>query len=220
MARVALPDSIHRVSRSLAWLKVEAKGSVASGTAFVAGRSGELLTCAHLVSAAERLEVVFIGAKAPSPCVVLDTDARADVALLKCEARGLEAVSLWRGAPVALGREVAFMGFPHADMFQPPLVMTMRGIVGNRYRFDPGKGAVEFYVIDASASEGMSGGPVFLSDSGDVIGIVGGRFDPGRTRARQRGASPESLRELPAERTNIMFAPVIEYGLALLKRGR
>ena len=139
---------------------------------------------------------------------------------MKAEARDLKPVALWRGESIALGREVAIMGFPHSDIFGDlagsPLGMTMRGIIGNRYRL----GTTDHYVIDISPSEGMSGGPVFLSDTGQVVGFVGGRFDPARTRAKMAGRPREEVRALPAERTSILFAPSIEYLLALLPQRR
>jgi serine protease Do len=211
---VALTDSIPKIARALAFLNVERPAGTGAGTAFVVGSGGVLATSAHLLRDAVRLEVTLVGSAGPSPCTILETDLQADVALLRMEARDLASVSLRRGPPVSLGREVAFMGFPHADIFQPPLVMTMRGIVGNRYKL----GTIEYYVVDAAASEGMSGGPLFLADTGEVIAVVGGRFDPGRTRARLGGAREEALRDRPAERTSIMFAASVEYVLALLAR--
>lgn len=211
---MALTDAIPRVSRALAWLEVErSEGEGGYGTAFVAGAAGEILTSAHTLRDARRVRATIVGSKGPVECVVAATDLESDVALLKADARGLTPVTLWRRDSLPVGREVAFVGFPHADLFQPPLIMTMRGIIGNRYRL----GRVDYYVVDASASEGMSGGPLFLADTGEVIGIIGGRFDPGRARAKLRGLTREAVRELPTDRTNIVFATMIEAALALLK---
>lgn len=218
LSSMPLQDSIQRASKSLAFLDIERGpegGSYATG--FVVGASGEIVTAAHVVADASRIHANMIGLKAPSPCAVVAVDPVADVAIIKAAARDLTPLPLWRGEPIQLGREVAFMGFPHADILRPPLVMTMRGIVANRYKL----GAIDCYVIDANASEGMSGGPVFLAQTGEVIGVIGGRFDPGRTRARLKGSSPGAVRDMPAERANIMFAPVVEYVVALLqKRGK
>jgi S1-C subfamily serine protease len=211
---VALTDSIPKIARALGFLNVERPEGTGAGTAFVVGAEGILATSAHLLRDAVRLEVTLVGSTGPVPCTILETDLQADVALLKMEAPDLAPVALRHGPSVSLGREVAFMGFPHADIFQPPLVMTMRGVVGNRYKL----GTIEYYVVDAAASEGMSGGPLFLADTGEVIGVIGGRFDPGRTRARLGGAREEALRDRPAERTSICFAASIDYVLALLAR--
>lgn len=216
---MSLPDAIQRVSRSVAWIRIERDaGSESLGSGFLAGRRGQLLTCAHILRDARRIEATVLGAHAPSPATVLETDLAADTALLEIESesegRDLPPAPLWRGPPVALGREVAFIGFPHADVFQPPLAMTMRGIIGNRYRL----GTAEYYVVDAVVSEGMSGAPLFLADSGEVVGVVGARFDPARTRAKLAGVPDDQARAAPAERTSITFASSIEYALALLKK--
>ena len=215
---MTLQETIQRVSKSLVFLSVdhgnEGPGAGGFGSGFVVGAAGEIVTAAHLLRDATKVEARVLGSSRVSACSIIATDVAHDVALLKADARDLLPMALWRGESVPVGREVGFMGFPHADIFQPPLVMTMRGIVGNRYRL----GETECYVVDANASEGMSGGPVFLAQSGEAIGLVGGRFDPGRTRARLRGSAPSAIRDLPAERANIMFAPAIEYVLALLKK--
>jgi S1-C subfamily serine protease len=216
-----LPDAIDKVSRALAFLRVERNdGSTGQGTAFVVAADGLLATAAHLLRDARKIEATIVGSKATLRCSIFASDAASDAALVKAEARDLKPVTLHRGDSVALGREVALMGFPHSDIFgelgQTPLGMTMRGIVGNRYRL----GAVEYYVLDVSPSEGMSGGPVFLSDGGQVIGFVGGRFDPARTRAKMAGRPSEDVRSLPVERTSILFAPCIEYLLALMPARR
>jgi len=214
---VALPDAIDKISRALAFLRVERQdGTTGEGTAFVVSADGLLATAAHLLRDARRIEATVVGTKATVPCVVKASDVSADVALVKAEARGWQPVQLWRSESVVLGREVALMGFPHSDLFQEltgaPLGMTMRGIVGNRTRL----GTTQHYVVDISPSEGMSGGPLFTTDTGHVIGIVGGRFDPARTRAKMAGRTREEVRALPVERTSILFAPSIEYLLALL----
>ncbi len=148
---------------------------------------------------------------------MLAADRATDLALL--ETRGPRvppAVKLHRGEPVAIGREVAFLGFPYSDCFTPPLAMATRGIVGNRYRL----GDVDRYVIDALCAEGMSGGPLFLAENGVVVGQVGSRFDPGRTRARLRGASAEEADRLPPDRTPISFAtPAAEVRSLLARAG-
>jgi S1-C subfamily serine protease len=213
---MALQDSIQRASRSLVFLSIErgAQGG-GIGTAFVVGASGDMVTAAHLVREATRVEARVLGSGKSAPCAVVATDLAADVALIRAEGvRDLAPMPLWRGEPVAVGKEIACMGFPHADILPSPLVMTMRGIVGNRYRL----GEAEHYVLDVNASEGMSGGPVFLAATGEAIGVIGGRFDPGKTRARLRGHSPEHVRDLPSERSSITFAPAIEYVVALLKK--
>ncbi|HVY61611.1 MAG TPA: serine protease, partial [Planctomycetota bacterium] len=150
---MALQDSIQRASRSLAFLTIDRGDQPAGiGSAVVVGGAGELATAAHLVRDAQRIDVQLLGSGKAAPCRVLATDAAADVALIKAEGlRDLAPMPLWRGEPVAVGKEVACMGFPHADILPTPLVMSMRGMVGNRYRL----GDADYYVLDLNASEGM-----------------------------------------------------------------
>jgi S1-C subfamily serine protease len=218
-----LANAIGAIGRALVFLEVERGGEVSCATGYVASREGLVLTAGHVVRDATSVRGRLLqgGGRGREgiACEVLESDPAADLALLRLRpetraAHGFEAVPLYRGAPVALGREVAFMGFPHADIFDPPLAMAVRGIVGNRYAL----AGVEYLVVDAMATEGMSGGPLFMADSGEVIGTVGSRFDPARTRAKLRGLPAAVVAGLPKERTNLTFASGGQYALALLAR--
>lgn len=213
-----LTTSITAVGRSLVFLEVEAAdGSAARGTGYVVARPGLIATAHHIVRDPRRITARPLGG-APLLCEVAAADPRADLAILRAlpppGRAALDPVKLHRGPPVPLGAEVAFMGFPHPDIFDPPLAMAVRGIVGNRYSL----GEVEYLVVDAMCAEGMSGGPLFLAGTGEVVATVGSRFDPARTRARLSGVPQAALGAMPRERTNITFATSGRYLGDLLGR--
>ncbi|GIW71906.1 MAG: hypothetical protein KatS3mg102_1448 [Planctomycetota bacterium] len=214
---MALTKAIARASRALIYLSVAREGEPGehAGVATVVSAAGHALTAGHLLRAARAVCGRAIGEREDRPARILELDLEHDLALVQLErARPWTPMRIWRGPPLPLGTEVAFMGLPYADIFRPPLVMTMRAIIGNRYRL----GGVTYEVLDAAAAEGMSGGPLFETERGELVGIVSGRFDPGRTRARLGGMPPEQIARLPAERASITFAVGSEDVRALLAR--
>ncbi|RME73590.1 MAG: hypothetical protein D6776_06830 [Planctomycetota bacterium] len=191
-----LPDAIARVSRALLHLRIGEAGErfEHAGSAVLVGRQ-EVLTAAHLLRHGGPLFGHAVGGGGPQPLTPLEIDTEHDLALLRLEHPLPEAqpIAPPPPEPPPLGTEVAFLGTPFADIFDPPLVMTMRAIIGNRYRL----GAVTYDVLDAAAAEGMSGGPVFSTRNGQLLGLLSARFDPARTRARlrgERGAPPAPQR--------------------------
>jgi serine protease Do len=187
----------------------------ALGSGFVVRADGVIATAYHLARAARRLTVRGIGWAAPLAASLVAKDEAADVALLRVLAHDLPAAKL-HDRPADLGQEVLFLGFPHADIFDPPLALATRGMVGNRYAL----GGADRLVVDAVCSEGCSGGPLALAASGAVVGVVGARFDPARTRAKLRGAGEDELARLPREPTAITFAVEVRYLAALLEAVR
>jgi S1-C subfamily serine protease len=213
-----LTHTIREISQSLAYLSIfKGERGESFGTGYVVSRDGHILTCGHVAAGAKRIEVTFVAGSLKAFADVVDRDEEADLALLRArDTTGLKAIILHEGEGIPLGSEVAFMGFPFSDIFTPPLVMTTRGIVGNRYRM----GGIDYYVLDAMLNEGFSGGPLFLTTGGEVVGTVSSRFDPLRTKMKLRGASELELRGLTPERTNIAFAICSHYGVRLLRKNR
>ncbi len=209
-------EVIARVGEALVCLRAERRGAADAaagghsehlGSAVVVSRNGHALTVAHLVRHAHALwwrgPAGATGQREPRRASVVACDAAHELALLRLAdaPQPLRPIEPPPRAPLPLGAEVAFMGLPYADVFDPPLVMTMRAMIANRYRL----GTLAYDVLDAEAAEGMSGGPVFCPRTGRLLGIVASRFDPARARARLGGASAHTLARLPAERTNITF---------------
>jgi S1-C subfamily serine protease len=214
-----LSAAIAQIARSLVFLEIERPaGEIVCGTGFVAAQRGWIATSHHLVHDARsvRARSLSQGGRAGEPvlCRTIQIEPQADLALLAANGPALPFAALYRGDPIGIGHEVAFMGFPYADIFDPPLAMAMRGMIGNRYSL----GGIEYLVVDAFAAEGMSGGPLFLAKTGQVIGVVGSRFDPGRTRAKLRGASEKEIAGLPREQTNLTFATAAKYLITLIEK--
>ncbi len=128
------------IGRALTDAVVIVQNERGSGTGFVVGKSGYVLTCAHCVRQAETNSVSYRaseGGKASMksvPAKVLYCDNHTDVALLKIDSVGpLPAVCLAVGEKVESGERVTIIGNPGLGGKILDYTMT-EGIVSNARR--------------------------------------------------------------------------------------
>jgi serine protease Do len=141
------------------------------GSGFVIQRDGWILTNAHVVEGASRIEVDLGGGAAKLPAKVIGADAESDVALLKVDAgHPLATVPLGDSDRVTIAEWVLVIGSP----FGLDHTVT-KGIVSHTGRTDISPvgrpGSYDFIQTDASINPGNSGGPI-LNLRGEVIGIA------------------------------------------------
>ena len=141
------------------------------GSGFIIQRDGWILTNAHVVEGAARVEVDLGGGAPKLPAKVIGADAESDVALLKVDAgRPLPTVPLGDSDHIAIAEWVLVIGSP----FGLDHTVT-KGIVSHTGRTDISPvgrpGSYDFIQTDASINPGNSGGPI-LNLRGEVIGIA------------------------------------------------
>jgi S1-C subfamily serine protease len=136
------------------------------GSGFFLTRDGYLLTNEHVVREAKYVKVRLITGREVVG-EVLRTDSRGDVALIKVEEAGMNALPIRTDEP-AVGEDVYAIGTP----LEPKLSTTVsRGIV-SAYRAEDGQKLIQ---SDVTILPGNSGGPL-LDRNGNVVGIaVSGR---------------------------------------------
>jgi serine protease Do len=140
------------------------------GSGFVIHRDGWVVTNAHVVEGAAKVEV-DLGEGEKLPARVVGSDAEADVALLKVDApRPLAVVPLGDSDRLTIAEWVLVIGSP----FGLDHTVTL-GIVSQVSRTDISPvgrpGSYDFIQTDASINPGNSGGPL-LNLRGEVIGIA------------------------------------------------
>jgi serine protease Do len=140
------------------------------GSGFVIHRDGWVVTNAHVVEGAAKVEIDFGGGQR-MPAKVAGADAESDVALLKVEpTRPLQSVPLGDSDRVLIAEWVLVIGSP----FGLDHSVTL-GIVSHTGRADISPvgrpGTYDFIQTDASINPGNSGGPM-LNLRGEVIGIA------------------------------------------------
>jgi S1-C subfamily serine protease len=145
----------------------------ALGSGFVIDKSGHILTNAHVVLNASKVQVAFGGATAKTyNARVLGVDRSTDVAVLKVDApaQALTPLTLGNSSDVQVGDPVVAIGNPLGETRT-----ATTGIVSVVNRsLDSLQGNVQIrgaIQTDAAINHGNSGGPL-IDDRGDVIGIT------------------------------------------------
>lgn len=199
------------------------------GTGFVVGDGNLLVTNAHVIQPAssedEDVEWVVQIKNGQNEfqmrrAVVTEVDRIHDLALLRFEGKALPPLAL-RDSGVREGQSIAFTGFPiggalgfspvtHRGMISSvtPVVLPAqsgqqlneRAIRGLR------DGSFDIFQLDATAYPGNSGGPLFDTETGEVLGVMNMVFIKG---------TKESALSHPS---GISYAVPAKFVLQLLQR--
>ena len=140
----------------------------ATGTGFVVNADGYLVTCAHVVAGAKKVEVALGGKKYPAK--VLAVDHEHDLAAIQIDARDLPELALADSDPAEMGQAVRALGFPLSDELGESLKATRGTLSGiNKEK------AKKVFHIDAPINPGNSGGPS-ITEAGEVLGVTSARL--------------------------------------------
>ena len=156
----------------------------ASGSGFILTSDGYVVTNNHVVDGATSVTVKLYNGDEYDATIV-GTDEMNDVALLKIDATGLQAVTVGDSDQIEVGEEVIAIGNPLGE-----LTFTMTaGVVSalDREINTDGK-PINMLQTDVAINSGNSGGPLFDMD-GNVIGITSAKYS-GETSS---GASIEGI---------------------------
>jgi serine protease Do len=151
----------------------------ATGFVIASGTWGsDVLTVQHAIDGAWDLTVTVDDRfKAPAKVVAADTDL--DVALIRTARRNLPVLQLGSSARLReqLGRQVGLLGYPIPDEFDDEgLGLATSLDAGRLSSIRPD--ALE---VTLSIVPGESGAPVFIADTGEVVGVAESRFDEERS---------------------------------------
>lgn len=193
------------------------------GSGFVCSENGYVLTSNHILDLTANLQIIIpppinefssltTGQVSFSTASVAQIDAKSDIALLKVS--GLSSAIIpprifdVEGS-IRVGDEVGCLGFPFGDRGLHTMKLT-RTIICGKSLSDSGTKTLH---VDANLHEGNSGGPVVNAVTGQVIGLVSGRFSPiGMT-----GASISIGGVALGTNSTISFVTPISYGISLMK---
>ena len=141
------------------------EGRRASGSGFLIRQDGYLVTNAHVVSDAERIQVKLSDGRRFEGRLV-GQDDRVDLALVKIEAKDLPVADLGDSNRLRVGELVLALGHPFG------LEQTVSfGIVSRKGApLDVAAPGFDFIQTDAAINPGNSGGPL-VSMAGEVIGV-------------------------------------------------
>ena len=151
----------------------------ATGTIVASGSWGsDVLTVAHAVAGSWDVRLTVKNGRS-YPAKIVATDSDMDVALVRTTEPGLPVAELGQSARLQdeVGREVAVLGYPIPDEFEHDgLGLATSLNVGRLSSLR--KDALE---VTLPIVPGESGGPVFVADTGEIIGVAEARFDDERS---------------------------------------
>jgi hypothetical protein len=139
----------------------ERKGT---GTGFVVHSDGYLVTCAHVVADAVKVEVAIGGLTYPANVLAVDGDN--DLAVVRINGRNLPTLALGNSDAAEVGMELRAFGFPLSSVLGDNLKVTRGTLSGLNKR-----NGRKVFQVDASINPGNSGGPL-LAETGEVLGVA------------------------------------------------
>lgn len=139
-----------------------------TGTGFFVAKNGYVMTCLHMVSNAEKIQVSLYDKRHFSAKLVA-SDSVSDLAILKIEGDNFSALNFEATKVLRVGAWAFVIGAPYGFDFSANV-----GIVSATHRILPireGAESIPYIQTSISINPGHSGGPV-VNLSGKVIGVT------------------------------------------------
>ena len=149
----------------------------ASGVVVASGNWGsDILTVEHALEKTWN-RVATVGNKRKVPFRLIASDGDLDVALARTTAKNLPVATLGSSADARPGVSVGLLGYPIPDEFDSEGLGLATSLNSGRISsLRPDAIEVTLPIVP-----GESGGPIFLAESGEVIGIAESRFEDERS---------------------------------------
>jgi S1-C subfamily serine protease/Tol biopolymer transport system component/streptogramin lyase len=197
--------SVREVTSKASPAVVRIKTNRGSGSGFIIGSDGIILTNNHVIQDAQKI-TVFLGDGSDYPGTVLGRDMVRDLAKIKIEASDLPVLAFGDLSNVSQGQQIVVLGFPLGNTS----LSVTSGFVSS-ILFDPGRN-MRFIQTDSDINSGNSGGPL-LNLQGQVVGVVSSRVVGTNIEGLGRAISANTVKvylDGLQEREIIKPAPVSE----------
>ncbi|GIJ55837.1 S1C family serine protease [Virgisporangium aurantiacum] len=162
----SLADIVAAVSPSVVQINVTARAGSGTGSGVIIDSSGTILTNAHVVSGASRIQVLLSTGKTVEATLV-GADTNADIAVIQVDAGTLTAATIADEGSIRVGDTVLAFGSPLGleGSVSAGIVSALdRQVEGRSSNLD---GMIQ---TDAAINPGNSGGPL-VNSAGQVVGI-------------------------------------------------
>ena len=179
-------------------------GGTSTGSGFVLSEDGYVVTNHHVVEGDGKLSITLTDGREFAATLVGSDDTN-DVALLKVEATGLQAVTLGSSSALIVGDQVVAIGNPLGELTSTLTV----GYISAKERDVNTEGfAINMLQTDAAINSGNSGGPLF-NMKGEVIGITTAKY----SGTSNSGASIEGVGfAIPIDDVTGLLSDLATYG--------
>jgi putative serine protease PepD len=174
------------------------------GSGVILTPDGYILTNAHVVEDADRLEVSLLNDNRTFKARLIGGDPSNDIALIKIEPgeRKLPVLALADSSKLQVGQQVYAIGNPFG--LNSTLTVGIISSLGRRLQAENGRIMENIIQTDAAINPGNSGGPL-LDSAGRLIGINTAIYSPS-------GGSAGIGFAIPANTARRIAADLIEYG--------
>jgi len=151
------------------------------GSGFVVRGDGVIVTNAHVISGASRVQVALRDGTT-YPARVVGEDELNDLAVLKIDATNLPTAPLGTSRGLLIGEWVVAIGNPYGFLLGNSEPSVTAGVVSGVGRNLTGRGDgpgvyVDMIQTDASINPGNSGGPL-IAATGEVVGVNSSIYTP------------------------------------------
>jgi len=165
------------------------------GTGFIISRDGKFITCGHVYKQIPQNDLPYLEVSVPGKIdekgithydrykvKLLKIDKENDLALMQIisDKNNFETIEgFGKSESVKDGDEVVFIGYPLATELlgmRFGITMNTNHCIISSVKRRGIDGSLHFFMIDTHINNGSSGSPVFLKDTGKVIGIASGRI--------------------------------------------
>lgn len=151
------------------------------GSGFIVRADGVIVTNAHVISGASRVQVAMRDGTT-YPATVVGEDELNDLAVLKIDATDLPTAPLGTSRGLLIGEWVIAIGNPYGFLLGNSEPSVTAGVVSGVGRNLTGRGDgpgvyVDMIQTDASINPGNSGGPL-IAATGEVVGVNSSIYTP------------------------------------------
>jgi serine protease Do len=142
----------------------------AEGTGIIMSSDGYILTNNHVVSGAQKIQVVLSNGKKYDKVKLVGTDSKTDLAVLKISATGLTAATFGNSAQLKVGQAVVAIGNPDGLTLASTVTNGIVSGLNRAVSTSSGSSSVKYIQTNAAINPGNSGGPL-VNLYGQVVGI-------------------------------------------------
>lgn len=147
-----------------------------SGSGFIISPEGHIMTNYHVVEEAQRNGyrlTACLHSGEVYEAEVVGYDRPNDIAVIKIEGSGLDAVKIGDSDRLLVGQKIYAVGNPLGELAYTMTTGTVSAL--NRVIQTRQSGGMNVFQIDAAVNQGNSGGPVY-DQQGAVVGVVAAKY--------------------------------------------
>ncbi|MBO5496792.1 MAG: trypsin-like peptidase domain-containing protein [Oscillospiraceae bacterium] len=150
--------------------------SAVSGSGFIISQDGNIITNYHVIEYAEKQNqpiTVMLHDGTKYDATIVGTEESNDIAVLKIEATGLNAINVGDSDALNVGDTVYAVGNPLGELEFSMSTGHVSAL--DRVITTEESESVNMFQIDAAVNPGNSGGPVY-NNKGEVVGVVTAKY--------------------------------------------